>query len=65
MFDCPLNVFKCILSGWMPDEIWSELNSKYKKCFMYTKNSKMVEDIFRDLILKQNQSADLKTTVGN
>ena len=32
---------------------------------MYTKNSKMVEDIFRDLILKQNQSADLKTTVRN
>ena len=49
----------------MPDEIWLEQNSKYKKCFMYTKNSKMVEDIFRDLILKQNQSADLKTTVSN
>ena len=62
MFERPLNVFICALRGRMFDQISWEQNSKYKKKFyVYEKREKILQKIKKNLILKHNPSADLKS----
>ena len=65
MFECPQSVFKCTSRAWISNQMGLEQNAKQKNMFHVKrkkhKKKKMVEKNLRSLILKQYQSADLKS----
>ena len=65
IFECPLSVFKSMFCAWMSNHMQLEQNFTHKNMFHIKRNKyekkKMVEKNLRSLILKQHQSADLKS----